>query len=107
MVSLGRLTRDGERYRNSETAQTFLSGRTPADMTPLLTFWNRLSYPAWGGLGDAVRTDGKRSAALFELSGEESAIFSAGVEAATAGGAMALAAGYDFDRHSRVLDIGG
>ena len=117
MVALSLLTLDagpasaeasaGRRYRNSDVAQTFLSGKTPADMRPLLKFWDRLSYPAWQGLTDAVRRGGNDTAALFTLSNEESAIFSAGVEAATAGGAMALAESYDFSRHARVLDIGG
>ena len=47
----------------------------------------------------------KTIAAAPAVAGEASAIFSAGVEAATAGGAMALAAGYEFDRHTRILDI--
>ena len=107
MVALGLLTLDAGRYRNSEVAQTFLAGRTPADMRPLLRFWDRLSYPAWQGLAAVVRSGGKKTAALFALPDEESAIFSAGVEAATARGAMALAESYDFARHVRVLDIGG
>src|SRR5439155_9830044 len=98
MVALGMLTLENGRYRNSEVAQTFLAGRGPADMRPLLTFWNRLSYPAWGRLGDSVRTDGKKDT-ILDFSAEEQAVFSAGVEAASAGGAMALAAGYDFNRH--------
>ena len=49
MVALGLLRLDAGRYRNSEVAQTFLAGRTPADMRPLLRFWDRLSYPAWQG----------------------------------------------------------
>jgi SAM-dependent methyltransferase len=117
MVALGLLTLDegpafaeasaGRRYRNTDVAQTFLAGKTPADMRPLLRFWDRLSYPAWQGLASAVRSGGQKTAALFSLSEEESAIFSAGVEAATAGGAMALAGSYDFAPHKRVLDIGG
>jgi hypothetical protein len=107
MVALGFLTLDNGRYRNSDVAQTYLSGRTPADMRPLLKLWDRLSYPRWQQLADAVRSDGRKDGTVFDLSGEESAIFSAGVEVATAGGAMALAGTYDFSRHSRVLDLAG
>jgi SAM-dependent methyltransferase len=106
MVALGMLTVDGGRYRNSEVAQTFLAGKTPADMRPLLAFWDRLSYPAWRGLGEAVRRRTPKPA-LFDFSADEQAIFSAGVEAASTGGAMALAESYDFSRHARLLDIGG
>ena len=45
MVALGLLTLDNGRYRNSDVAQTYLSGRTPADMRPMLKLWDRLSYP--------------------------------------------------------------
>src|SRR5258707_6917825 len=45
-----------ERYQNGPVAATFLSGRTPADLRPLLRFWNRLSYPAWAHLEEVVRT---------------------------------------------------
>jgi SAM-dependent methyltransferase len=107
MVALGLLTLDAGRYSNTDVAQTYLSGRTPADMRPLLKFWDRLSYPAWQRLDEAVRNDGKKEDTLFDLPPEQSAIFSAGVEAATAGGALALAASYDFSRHTRALDLGG
>jgi SAM-dependent methyltransferase len=106
MVALGMLTVNGGRYANSEVAQLFLSGKTPADMRPMLTFWDRLSYPSWMKFGEAVRRRTPKQA-LFDFSPEEQALFSAGVEAASAGGAMALAESYDFSRHRRLLDIGG
>jgi SAM-dependent methyltransferase len=106
MVALGMLALDKGRYRNSDVAQTFLSGRGPGDMRPLLAFMNRLTYPAWNGLADSVRNDGKKGA-ILDFSERDQAVFSAGVEAASAGGAMALAATYDFGRHRRLLDIGG
>jgi ubiquinone/menaquinone biosynthesis C-methylase UbiE len=100
------LTLDRDRYRNSEIAQTFLAGRGSADMRPLLTFLNRLSYPHWHSLADSVRNDGEKDT-ILDFSQEDQAIFSAGVEAASAGGAMALASSYDFGRHRGLLDIGG
>lgn len=105
MVALGMLTLDGGRYANTEVAQVFLTGRGP-DMRPLVRFWNRLSYPAWNGLVESVKKDGKKEE-VFNFSAEQQAIFSAGVEVASAGGAMALAASYDFSSRRRVLDIGG
>jgi O-methyltransferase domain/Dimerisation domain len=106
MVALGMLTLDNDRYRNSDTAQAFLTGLGPADMRPLLTLFNRLSYPTWNGLGDTVRNDGKKDT-ILDFSQEDQGIFSAGVEAASSGGAMALATSYDFGRHRALLDIGG
>jgi O-methyltransferase/methyltransferase family protein len=107
MVAVGLLRLDGSRYANTEVAQTFLAGRSPSDFRPLLKFWDRISYPAWQRLAEAVRNDGKKGDKLYDLTGEESAIFSAGVEAATTAGARALAASYEFGRHKRLLDLGG
>src|SRR5437763_5031761 len=64
MVSVGLLERDGERYRNSEAAAAFLAGRPGPDLRPMLRFWNRISYPGWLALEDAVRAGaGQRSSA--------------------------------------------
>src|SRR3954468_11173670 len=46
MVAIGLLERHDGRYTNSLVATAFLSGATPADLRPLLRFWDRLSYPA-------------------------------------------------------------
>jgi len=106
MVSLGLLERDGDRLRNSATAAAFLSGGAGPDLRPMLRFWDRISYPSWLRLEDAVRSGGGQS--IFDrLSEEEQQIFSLGVEAFTAGAAMALAMAYDFTTHRRVLDIAG
>jgi hypothetical protein len=75
-------------------------------MRPLLTFWDRMSYPAWQRLGDTIRRTTPREL-TFDFSPEDQAIFSAGVEAASMGGAMALAESYDFSRHKKLIDIGG
>jgi hypothetical protein len=106
MVSLGLLERDGDRYRNSDTAAAFLAGQPGADLRPALRFWNRISYPGWLALEDAVRA-GAGQAKFGEFSAEEQQIFSAGVEAFSAATAASLAANYDFSRHRRLLDIGG
>jgi SAM-dependent methyltransferase len=107
MVALGFLERDGARYRNGAVAAAFLSGAAGApDFRPMLRFFNRISYPAWLKLEDAVRT-GEGQAQFDRFSAEEQRIFSAGVESFTAPTAAALAASYDFGRHKRVLDVGG
>jgi SAM-dependent methyltransferase len=107
VTALGLLDREGDKYRNSAVAQAHLSGRGDAvDMRPFLRFWNRLSYKRWLGLEDSVR-QGKGVAGEFNFTPEEQKIFSEGVEAFSAGDAQALASGYDFSRHTRVLDLGG
>lgn len=105
-VALGLLEHPGGHYSNGSLAEAFLSGTAPGDLGPLLRFWDHLSYPAWQGLEQAVRTD-RLQTRQGGFSEEEQQIFSAGVEALTAGPAAALAAGYDWSRHRRVLDLGG
>src|SRR5204863_2344520 len=77
MVSVGLLERDGERYRNSEAAATFLAGQPGPDPRPMLRFWNRISYPGWLALEEAVRAGAGR-AKFGQFSTEEQQIFSAG-----------------------------
>jgi SAM-dependent methyltransferase len=104
MVALGLLERTGDRYANGAVAQTFLAGRTPADLRPYLRFWDRISYVNWLSLEEAVRTG---RAVARSLSSDDQRVFSEGVEALTAGPAGALAASYEWDRHERVMDVGG
>lgn len=111
MVALGFLERDGEHYQNGPVADTFLSGRTTADLRPGLRFLNHLSYPRWMTLEEAVRRGGGVLGELTEVelsfTEAEQQIYSQGVGAITAGTAEALATTYDFSRHRRVLDLGG
>ena len=55
VTALGLLERHGDKYRNTEVAQAYLSGRGPMDMRPFIRFWNRLSYKRWVTLEDSVR----------------------------------------------------
>jgi SAM-dependent methyltransferase len=105
-VALGLLEREDARYCNGPVAAAFLSGTGSADLGPLLRFWDHLSYPAWQGLEQAVRSD-QTQTHHGGFTEEEQRIFSAGVEALTAGPAAALASCYDWSRHRRVLDLGG
>jgi len=58
-----------------------LAGRTPADLRPVLRFWDLVSYPAWAQLEPVLR--GRW--APQQLSPRLREVFSAGVEALTAG----------------------
>jgi SAM-dependent methyltransferase len=105
MVVLGFVERHGESYQNAPIAATFLTGHTPADLRPFLRFWNRLSYPTWTKLEDAIRTGQAQS--TLDLPEEAQRIFSEGVEAIQAAPSQALPSTYDFSRHQRILDLGG
>ena len=104
MVALGFVEKRDNRYQNSPVSQTFLSGKTPADLRPFLRFWNHISYPQWQRLEEALRTN---RAVRGDLDPDQQRIFSEGVAAFTAGPAHAMAEKYDFARHRKVLDLGG
>jgi SAM-dependent methyltransferase len=106
MVALGLLERDDDAYRNGPLAATFLSGRTPADLRPLLRFWDKVSYPATEELASAL-SKGPSGAQLSKLSGEIQQLAQAGIAAATAGPLRALVATAKLSDRRRLLDIGG
>jgi hypothetical protein len=106
MVALGLLERHGDRYANTPVAAAFLSGATPADMRPLLKFWDRLSYPVWTDLAGALGR-GRPTRQVFDIDEELVPVMSAGIEAATAGACRTLPAVAGLPPASRILDIGG
>jgi len=55
MVALGFLDLEQGHYSNGAAASTFLAGRTPADLRPVLRFWDLVSYPAWAQLEPVLR----------------------------------------------------
>ena len=106
LVALGLLEMVDDRYRNGPACAALLSGRGPVDLRPLLRYWERRSYPVWEGFERSVVT-GRAAHPIEGMTDEVHAVFSAGVEAITFGSARALAAGYDFAPHRRLLDLGG
>lgn len=106
MVALGLVERTADGYQNRPVASAYLAGRTPADLRPLLRFWDRISYPTWLNLKESVRS-GQAQTRQGRFSAEDQQVFSEGVEALTAASAAALAASNDFSRHRRILDRGG
>jgi SAM-dependent methyltransferase len=106
MVALGLVERHADRYANTSVAAAFLAGRTPADMRPLLKFWDRLSYPAWADLAGALGR-GQPKHQVFDIDDNLVPIMSAGIEAATAAACHALPDAAGLPSGSRVLDIGG
>ena len=91
MVAIGLLHKDADCYANTPEAAAFLSGATPADLRPLLRFWDRFSYPAWADLAGALGR-GRPHHQIFDLDEELVPIMSAGIEAATSGACQALPA---------------
>lgn len=105
MVALGLLEREDATYRNSAAADFFLARHGPADLRPLLRFWDKISYPAWSDLARALAVGPPKE--IFELNNELQEVASAGIDAMLAGPAMTLPKTFDFSRHQRLLDVGG
>ncbi len=105
MVALGLLERDDDAYRNGPAAATFLSGRTPADLRPLLRFWDKVSYPAAQQLATALAKGPAEN--LKALPGEIQELAQAGIAAATAGPLRALVSSVNLSDCRRLLDVGG
>jgi SAM-dependent methyltransferase len=106
MVALGLLERHGAEYANAPVAAAYLAGRSPADLRPLLRFWDRVSYPAWTDLAEALGR-GRPPREIFDIADDLVPVVSAGIEAGTAGACRALPQVAALPPSSRVLDIGG
>jgi hypothetical protein len=104
LADAGLLVRDSGRFRNAPDAELFLSGRGPADLRPLMRYWDQVSYPAWVRATEAFRT---REGVRGDLTEEQTAVYEAAVASITAETAADLAREYDFSGHRRVLDVGG
>lgn len=96
--------KQGDRYSNTETTAAFLSGGRGHDLQPMLRFFDRISYPKWQALGDAVRS-GRGQTNFDRFTEEEQQIFSAGVQSFSAQKAAALAASYDFGQRLLLVDL--
>ncbi len=105
MVALRLIEREGDTYRNGAAAGHYLAGRTPADLRPLLRFWDTISYPTWQTLAQALGSGPPRE--VFDLDDAQQETISAGIEAILAGPANALAETVDFTAYHRLLDVGG
>jgi len=117
LVELGVLEKVGDSYRNSDDVQRFLvPGNGDGYMGGFLTAANRVMYPAWGKLAEALRT-GEPQAATYtgdadmfdQLYGNEAkkSDFVSMAEDASRPLIPALARVFDWAAHTTVLELGG
>lgn len=104
LVALDLLEQRDGGYLNASVSAAYLTGRTAIDLRPMLRHQDKGIYPRWLQFEAAVRTG---TVTPEERTAEQQRLFSEGVESNTRRAALALAGSYDFDRHRRLLDLGG
>jgi SAM-dependent methyltransferase len=113
-ASLGLLERAGSGYRNTALAEEFLVAGGRYHFGGLVRYCDQRTYLAWHRIGEALRNDQPltwdpdRQDSLFETEDPQMlALFWDAMHSISTFTARALAGGYAFDRHARLLDVGG
>lgn len=116
LAELGLLERNGNAYRNSAAVQRFLVPDGDGYLGGFLRMADRVMYPAWGRLADALRT-GEPQASHYsgdndmfdQLYGndEKKDSFVSMAEDASRPLIPALSAAFDWGAHKSVLELGG
>jgi hypothetical protein len=110
LVALGLLTKTGEVFRNAVGAERYLVRDKPSYIGGFLHRANRNLYPAWGKLGEALRTGQPQSGGKFEdvlARPEVLRQFIGMMDALTQQLAPDLVDAYDWGQHRTLLDVGG
>jgi cyclopropane fatty-acyl-phospholipid synthase-like methyltransferase len=114
LVSLGMLERADGRYANTPATGVFLDRAKPSYVGGILEMANTRLYPFWGSLTEALRTgspqnegkDGEDFFASLYADQERLAQFARAMSAVSMGAAQAIAAGFPWQDHTSVIDIG-
>lgn len=107
-VSINLLTRDGDRYANTEVADAFLVKGRPAYIGHGMKYAEDL-YPAWGQLAQLIRT-GRPVMEPEEILGkdpEKTRAFIYAMHERARGIGAVLPHGVDLSGRGRLLDVGG
>lgn len=114
LVALGMLERNEGRYRNAPDTALFLVRGKPGYIGGILEMTNAREYGFWGGLTPALR-DGRPRSEVQDGEDVFSAMYAdpaqlrsflASMTGLTLGTAKALAHGFDWSPHRRVVDLG-
>lgn len=111
LAELGLLEHEDGRYRNASGAASFLVEGVQYYLGGHLTRSCGKLYPAWGRLGEALRTGEQQSDSNFHQALSDPALlaqFAASMDALTSQFAAQLVEAYDgWGSHQSVLDLGG
>jgi len=116
-VSLGLLTREGDRYTNTEAADAYLRRNSPATMTGYILYSDRVLYHLWGNLEHAVTEGTHRWKQTFDLDGalfshffrtpESKYEFLLGMHGLGVLGSPKVVRAFDLGGFRRLVDLGG
>jgi O-methyltransferase/methyltransferase family protein len=115
LVSLGMLERTVDEYANTAATGLFLDRNKPGYVGGILEMANARLYPFWGSLTEALRTghpqnEAKAGGDFFAALYQDQARLRQFLHAMTGlsmGAAHAIADAFPWDRHHKVIDIGG
>jgi SAM-dependent methyltransferase len=118
LCATGLLERRGDGYANSNLARTILTGDGPSSWRDILVGWQRIYYPAFGQLTealrwgtnralDAYRGDGDTLYQRLENSPETEQVLHRAMSAFTVQSLPGLLDNVGLDGARRLLDIGG
>ncbi len=106
-VSVGLLSKAGDRYANAPAAQTYLSRSSPRYFADYYRFQiDRQIYPAFAHLGDALRGE-RRDLYNVTQDQEEADYFIRAQHSGSLGPAVVLSRQVDLSSHRRLLDVAG
>jgi len=116
-VSLGLLTRKERRYANTPQASAYLCRESEHTLAGYILYSDRVLFPLWSHLEDAVREGSNRWRQTFGFEGdlfshffktpEAQRDFLLGVHGLGKLSSPAVAAAFDLSRFGRLADVGG
>lgn len=116
-TSLGLLSKSGDQYSNTPTADLYLRRSSPQTLTGYILYSDRALYRLWGGLEDAVREGAHRWVQTFGGKGslfahyfateEAKREFLAGMHGVGLLSSPSVIAAFDLSRYRRLVDLGG
>jgi acetylserotonin O-methyltransferase len=116
-VTMGLLARTPDGYRNQPAASRYLRRDSPQTLIGYILYSNRVLYPLWGHLEEAVREGTHRweqafggKAGIFDelFSSDESKLtFLAGMHGLGLLSSPAVIAAFDLSRFTHLCDLGG
>ena len=110
LAALGLLEKSGDRFANAAGTDRHLVKGKPGYIGGFLLRSDRNLYPAWGKLGEALRTGKPQSGASFEEMTQNPLVlrqFIGMMDALNQQLTAELRQSFPFERYSSVLDLGG